>query len=114
MPLSASVAPVIVDCAFTMTACGDEAGPEPSPQEEISPSAEAAYLKEARHWSGSVEGSDQGKDKTLLAIGRDWCRWRNSPSFGDISEDQFFDEILVDPSDGAGIRRAAEEHLCPS
>ena len=114
MPLSEMVATLIVACAFTLTACGDEAGPEPSPQAEISPSSEAAYLKEARGWSGSVEGSDEGEDETLLAIGRDWCQWRNSPSFGDISEGQFFDEILVDPSDGAGIRRAAEAHLCPA
>jgi hypothetical protein len=108
MPVTRMAAPVIVVCAFTISACGDQAGPE------ISPSREAAYLKAARDWSGSVEGSDRGKDATLLAIGRDWCRWRNSPGFDDISEAQFFEEILVDPSDGAGISRAAEAHLCPA
>lgn len=107
MPLSGRVATLIAACAFTFSACGEEAGSDPS-------SAEVAYLEEARDWSGSVEGSDQGKDATLLAIGRDWCQWRNSASFGAISEEQFFGEILVDPSDGAGIRRAAEAHLCPS
>lgn len=107
MPLSGMAATLIVACAFTATACGDQAGPEDRT------SREAAFLQEARNWSGSVEGSGHGKDATLLAIGRDWCRWRSSASFGDISEAQFFDEIRVDPSDGTGISRAAESHLCP-
>jgi hypothetical protein len=103
-------------CAFWFSGCGENTDPKPSPPKSaasLSPE-EALYLEEARRWSRSVEGSDRGKDATLLAIGEDWCRWRRSPDFGVVSESQFFDEILVEPRDGAGISRAAERHLCPA
>jgi hypothetical protein len=104
-------------------ACGNSVRGEPSPVQSkptepskseptFSPK-QMAYLEDARHVSQSIELGEAGRDATLLAIGKDWCRWRQSPDFGGLPERQFFDEIDIGARDGAGIRRAAESHLCP-
>jgi hypothetical protein len=105
------------------TACGDigRSGPPPVQRKPTEPSKseptfspkQVAYLKDARRVSQLIELGEAGRDETLLAIGQDWCRWRRSADFGEISERQFFDEIDVGVRDGADIRRAAESHLCP-
>lgn len=111
-----------LSAVLALAACGsggqdvaeDPVTPSPSASAAFS-SQESAYLKESRRWASSIEEPDSlaGKE-SLLAIGRDWCRWRQSPDFGSISADQFFGEVLIDARDGRGIREAAEKHLCSS
>ena len=85
---------------------------EPSESEATFSAPQVAYLIDARRTSSSMEIGEGGRDAMLVAIGKDWCRWRRSPDFGGIPERQFFDEISIGAADGAIIRRAAESHLC--
>lgn len=92
----------------------DPAAVSPSASAAFS-SQESAYLKEAHRWASSIEEPDSlAAKESLLAIGQDWCRWRQSPDFGSMSADQFFGEVLIGARDGRGIRKAAEKHFCSS
>lgn len=113
---AASLLAVVVLVASGCGSTDDEVAADPA-----SPSAgptlsttDQAYLDDARPFAASVgdPDSDQGRD-ALLAIGHDWCAWRQSAGYGSISDDDFFGELLIDPPDGEGLRKAAEEHLCP-
>lgn len=86
-----------------------------SPTADTFSPEETAYLEEAQPWASSIEepASTEGQEK-LIALGQDWCRWRRSPRYGSISDEQFFGEVLIDARDGQGIAAAAEKHLCPA
>lgn len=107
---------------LVLGACGTDRGTGTDDVARSSPSVAAtsspqvkAYLEAARPWSSSIEPSESAtRGRLLLAVGRDWCRWRRSAEFGSISDEQFFGELLIGARDGTGIKKAAERHLCSS
>jgi len=110
-------ASLVTAVALVASGCGsesDEVAADPSAGSTLS-APEQAYLDDARPFASSVgdPDSDEGRDQ-LIAIGQDWCRWRHSASYGSISDEDFFGELLIDPPDGEGLRKAAEKHLCPA
>ena len=111
---SASLLAVVL---LVVAACGsanENVAADPSAGSTLS-AQEQAYLDDARPFASSVGDPDvtEGRDQ-LIAIAHDWCRWRHSAGYDSISADDFFGELLIDPTDGEGIRKAAEKQLCPA
>lgn len=111
---AASLLAVVVLVASGCGSPNDEVGVDPSAGSTLS-APEQAFLDDARPFASSVgdPDSDAGRDE-LIAIGHDWCTWRQSTGYGSVSDDEFFGELLIDPPDGEGLRKAAEKHLCPA
>lgn len=111
---AASLLAVVVLVASGCGSTDDEGAVDPSAGSTLS-ATEQAFLDDARPFASSVgdPDSDAGRGE-LIAIGRDWCTWRHSAGYGSISDEEFFGELLIDPPDGEGLRKAAEKHLCPA
>ena len=113
---SAAVSAVlaVAGCGTDDNTTSDSGTPSPSARASSSPQ-DMAFLEEALPFGSAIEPrKDVGREDLLLAIGRDWCEWRQSPDYGTVSVEQFFGELLINAADGKGIQEAAELHLCPA